>query len=260
MGRRVASTDPNGAVHAYHYDEQGMLVERVDYVGTAVQRSTRMQYDLLGRLTWETDAGGKLKLHTYDAVGNETGVVDGAGTPDARTTSSVYDGMGRVLSQTNALGVVTQYTYGASGDLLRKTVAAGIPGEEQTTLYAYDDKHQLTMQANLADCPDGTLASAGLYSAYQYDTLGNRTLIREFDAANGARDQRFAYDAMGNATSSIDASGLVTTYAYDGAGNLIASTETGGGEVRTTAYAYDLENRLVKVTDPMGGSTEFTLD
>ncbi len=99
---------------------------------------------------------------------------------------------------------------------------------------------------------------------YQYD-LVNRltsathpTLAAEsyaYDAAGNrlasATDSNYAYDPAGRLTAGEGAS-----YTYDNNGNLITGADSKGA----TAYSYDFENRLVDITFPDGTTASYKYD
>ena len=85
------------------------------------------------------------------------------------------------------------------------------------------------------------------------------------------------FDALGRATSLVDANGNETTLAYDGGGNLIRVTDPVGRSIelsysssrltqitdpigRTFHYMYDGDGNLVGYTDARGGTTTYSYD
>jgi YD repeat-containing protein len=66
----------------------------------------------------------------------------------------------------------------------------------------------------------------------------------------------FDYDGAGRLTASTDAIGTVTTITYDGLSRVIM-TQTGD---RVTRYLYDKDNRRVGIVDALGYFTEYKYD
>ncbi|HEY0502213.1 MAG TPA: LysM domain protein, partial [Lysobacter sp.] len=221
------------------YDRRGLLRSRLADAGGLGQGSA-WSHDAFGRVATTTDARGSVTTFAYDRVGRQ---VAQSRTVSGRLEqqSSAYDAYGRVLTQTDALGRVTSYAYDdvtrsvvvttpenvrittqhdAHGDIVRVTDAFG-----QSTRYEYDRDGQLLR----------TIAVDGATSEQQYDARG--LLITSVDASG--RRVSYTYDAAGRVLSRIeDPSGLALTtrYAYDGQGRQVRVTDATGA---VTTLAYD---------------------
>ena len=65
----------------------------------------------------------------------------------------------------------------------------------------------------------------------------------------------YVYNTRDDLVGILDAEGKSTAYEYDGAGNLIKTTEPGEAVYR---YVYDKLNRLAKKVNPLGAETLYT--
>jgi RHS repeat-associated protein len=137
-----------------------------------------------------------------------------------------------------------------SGTALPQTVTvgtAGTGGLQVQTAFTYAGGSAPTaptpLDATLSD-PAGAMVNSGLVGAgYSYDGWGRLNAIQPKGVGWKAQQ---AQDALGRVTSQTGADGVVTTYAWDGAGRL-ASVQV--GSELPTVYAYDdTSHRKVTVT------------
>ena len=124
-------------------------------------------------------------------------------------------------------------TYDAVGN--RLTVQE-IDGTRVT--YGYDAAYQLTNEQRSG--------ANAFNTTYAYDGLGNRLTMN----ASG-QVTTYAYNAANALTLQTPASGAPTTSSYDANGNL--TLENAGGAL--TTYAWDGENRLLSVSAASGIAT-----
>ncbi len=230
-------TDRDGAVSIFQYDDQGNL--QTANVGGL---SNTYTYDDRGNRLTETDALGNTTTFTYNASDQPTSETDALGN----TTSYTYSGGGDLTGMTDANGAELNFTYDASGNVLSQT-----------------DADSNVVQAFVVDGAGNPtqVTTAGGVTDLVYDADGN---VTEKTLPNGALVE-YTYDAIGRRTSDsftrTDGSGGtvvdVTTYDYDGNGNLIEVVDALGG---VTEYLYDAKNRRVEMTDPLGRVTEYTYD
>ncbi len=196
----------------YVYDKRGNAIARTDAAG----KITRFVYDDDNRLIWSVDAAGGVTRTSYDAEGrvvatlgyaavvSQTTLTSWGATPLTQTmittavsTSApdhtvnlVYDRDGRLRYSVNALGRPTEYVYDGSGKVVRSVQYDGAIAPASWTLTAVA----------------GAISSANLA------------------AAAGTRTTRAVYNSAGRQAYAISAAGEVTSFAYDGAGNLIKTT------------------------------------
>ena len=262
--------DAVGNEQTHRYDDRGALVDQIDPLGNAAEKTYDPNFrpsvltDPAGNATqldWSddganlaevTDASGATTQLNYDELNNLTGVTDTSGNSSTFT----YDGA-LLISSTDALGNTTTYTYTDADDApapagMVETITDTLGN---TTAYAYNDFGQRTSMTD----------ALGSTTIFVYDDLGR--LVETVDSLG--RVNRNLYDAAGRLARLIrnhdplraqneDAQWNITTaYVYDAAGNTTEITDTFN---RTTRYTYDENNWVVVVTDPADQRTEMTYD
>lgn len=254
-GRPLTIIDPNGLVTTLTYAPRGWLASRS--VGGLV---TTYAYDNVGQLTRVTLPNGAFLSYTYDAAHRLTDIADQLGnhihyTLDAignRTREDVYDPL-------NNLAQTRSHVFDALNRLWKD-----IGGQNQTTVYGYDNNGNLT---SVADPLNHTTVNA-------YDAL-NR-LVQVTDPGNGVT--RYGYNLLDQLVSVTDPRNLATTYStdalgnvshqqspdtggtnktYDAAGNVATSTDAKG---QSTSYQYDALNRLTQITRADSSVVTFQYD
>jgi RHS repeat-associated protein len=277
----VEITGPDGGTWRYFYDERGNLSAEVDPAGAVTSYrhgehgEPRMIIDALGHATTITtnaaglatsvaDARGVAVKYTVDERGRVVAVTDQLGAvtttewgpgdrparrtfPDGTTEAWRYDANGDLVEQTERSGFVTRFEVGPFHQ-----VSARVGPDGARHVFAHDTELRLTEVVN----------PQGLHWRYTYDPAGN--LVGEQDF-NG-RAVAYAHDAAGRLamlTNSVGQSvevtrdalgrvtaqrgdGLVTTFGYDRAGNLVSATNA------------DADVRLTR--DPMGRVLTETVD
>jgi RHS repeat-associated protein len=281
-GQQTSLTLPDGSQETYTYTSDGLLSSVTDASGT-----TTYDYDPLTRfLVRVTEPDGRYIRYAYDANGNRTLMADsmGAGQPED-ATQYAYDALGRLVQVTDPQGGVTTYTYDADGNLTTTTLPNGVTETDtydaQNRLVAIVDKNAAgatissftyTLDANGNRTREDEVD--GSYVLYTYDAL-NRVTSEEHFSSGGilTAAETYTYDALGNVTARSgtllgDAAftyngdnqlviGAGSTYAYDGAGNLVSVTDSTGN---VTRYNYDAQGRLASEQAPDGTITTYTYD
>lgn len=206
-GQQISVTDANGVVTATAYDANGNVLRRtVDPAGLNLQ--TVYAYDAQGNVLSVVSPGGSTTLYTYDALGRRVGqVVDPAGL-DLRQ-GWTYDKKGNVVSSTDALGNTTRYVYDADD---RQVYAIDPLGNVRQTV---DDAAGRTVAVVAYATP---IPLAGLPPA---PTVAQVQSLIVSQPTQDAVQQR-VYDDDGRMTATVDGTGAVTTYTYDGNGNVIS--------------------------------------
>jgi YD repeat-containing protein len=233
-GNLATSADNNGNTTQYVYAATGLLQQKVEAVGTAVQRTTDF--------TWDSTAGTVRPLSIK---------VEGLSETDF-----TYDGNNRLASQAlkNLTGVGTAqqaltntyaYTYNANGTIHSRSVTHPSPSGSNTDVYTYD------ALGNLATVANG-LGQTTTYS--NYNGLGE---VGHVVGPNGDVTD-YAYDARGRVqTKTTYPNGVAATwtYSYDGFGLPASELTPAGG---TTTWNRDAEMRVTSIVrnDKDGTSTE----
>lgn len=286
---------------SYTYRDDGYITKVVDQKGF----ETTYQYDEFDNLVAVTDRNAwgttnsddtyfrklRAELGIVNATGEGKFVNELTGTEiqalvDAFTSRFEYDDNGNLTASIDNVGNTTTYTYTSFNKMASRTSAVGNALVTLDTPFYQEKRAELGFAASLADLSEADKAAIlDLHTTYfEYD--GNQNLIERRDAGNDIT--RFEYDEFGNLTKRIvflDSSDLVdpakqqvTTYAYDGFGNNISSTDAEGYQTFSeydhfgnltrftdanggvTTYTYDKDNRLLTVTDPEGHTTINTYD
>ncbi|MFC6878983.1 MULTISPECIES: RHS repeat-associated core domain-containing protein [Actinomadura] len=213
------STSGGGEID-WQYDPTGNLVNQLNTAGTLhYVHSTR---NLLASMT---DYAGKKWEFDYDDDGNRTHTYFNKTSDTAWSmhTKHSYDDSGRitriVTSRANddskivsdvsycysKRGTATSCDTGKSNDTgLRQWSKNNVSGTISD--YTYDKGNRLTKATN----------TAGHDYAYDYDQRGNRTTV----TTDGTQSQSLTYNSANQATTSGES--------YDAAGNLTATTGSGG--------------------------------
>ncbi|MFJ1767457.1 RHS repeat-associated core domain-containing protein [Amycolatopsis sp. NPDC088138] len=274
-GLTQSVTGPTGAAGTFEYDAFGRLAAETSPAG----ETTRYAWTIEGRPLRMTGPGGGTEQWTYDGEGNlrehrdATGArtlteVGGFDLPSARIAPDGsrmefthdtelrlvavrneqgrrwdyrHDAAGNLVEESDFDGRVLRYTYNAAGDLTSRTNGAGETlaftrdalgrvveqrAGEEVTRWTYDAAGRLLRTVN---------ADADV--TFTYDAMG-RTLT---ETCNG-RTVRSEYDALGRRTRRTLPSGLVSQWAYDGAGAPVG-LQVGG---HTMSLRRDAAGRVVQ--------------
>lgn len=200
-----------------------------------------------------SSAGPALTFHK-DGAGLTTSV----SSTDGRTISYTYAG-GNLASASDADGRTWTYGYDANGylssvkdptnrELLAVTYDAGGRVVAQTTpnggaeLFAYDDATHTTTH---------TVVATGEQVKYVHNALGDVVSIIDPSSAATSR----GVDSLGFWNSAMTRTGVSSSMARDGHGNVTSVTSPGKGTVSAT---YDAKDRPLTVTDPKSGTTTYS--
>ncbi len=177
-----------------------------------------------------------------DATGRVTGVTDAKGAASATT----YTADAKVGSATNASGGMTTNTFGANaGESL--TTSAGPTGATVTATYNAPGQPYL---------PDSVNDSMGNHSTFTYAGPGNLSATANAMAATA----RLSYNADGTVATATDPGGGVTTYAYNGAHQLVTVTAPAGTTLGAQRFTYDGSGRLKTAVSGKGMITTYSYD
>ena len=286
-GNLSSVTDNNGNTNHMTYAASGQLTQKVEAVGTPVQRTTDYVWDPTpgaDRLLSVTVEGLLKKAYTFNAQGRRTSVtttnLTAAGvtnqthtttiaytlssngmvatktiTPSipTNTRSYTYDGNGNVTSVSNGLGQATVYgNYSALGQPQAVTTPTG-----DVTYLTYDARSRVATLSHT----HGGATNSGFIS---YDAnSGLPALIVKYDN----EQTRNTYDADFKLTSSTwtGPSGAVitTTNTYNALGNVTGTTKALQGSTTpaiSSYWDYDELGRVIATRGNNGQKTSLTYD
>lgn len=268
-GQRIGSIDGQGNYTRLEYNILGKVSRQVEYANglsgwddstppspppaSANDRSTRFEYDAVGRLNQVTQEGVR---YWQQIINGQSGAASAVAVVGNLMVSQMhYDGVGNVRAVVDAAGNVTSTEYNALGQTVRLVeparatakngavdpFAAGIVYASPTTTYALNAFGQVVSETE----------SAGV------DSTGNQQ-------AGATRVTRTRFNAAGYEVQNIDASGSAQSYKVDAAGrrveesrqiNITLSGWTVGGAAVTRiqtirrGYTYDALGQQLSTTD-----------
>ncbi|WP_081477078.1 RHS repeat domain-containing protein [Sphingomonas sp. PAMC 26605] len=231
-------TDANGNVTTYEYDGYDRLAKTrfpnptgggsstTDYVAITA-------YDANFNPTTQTVRGNPSApiTTTYDALNRPTHVSYPGGSWADPNVDYGYDNLGRLVSGVATNGHTTSIGYDALGNKTSEV----------------DALSTMTMQYDAAGRRTRTTWADGFYVTYEYDTLGEMTVIRENGAAALAT---FEYNDLGQRTSLVRGNGTSTSYGYDAAARLASLGLNLPAGAPSTAYgfSYNPSGQITKRT------------
>ena len=234
-GRRVSVSYSDGTPSiAYAYDRAGRLVSVTDAAGTRT-----LAYDANGNCVSEgvPQIAGRTVSRTFDALNRRTGL--SLGTDISATYA--YDALGRVSSIASGVNTVA-FDYRTHGTELagKRWLRNGI--EVASTAATYDVWGNIT---GISFGPAEDIRSIG----YQYDTSGHRTRT---DLADGT-SWLYGYDRLSQvvsgervvASTGASVDGGSFRYAYDGIGNRTSSQD--GSATSTRRYTVNPLNQYTGI-------------
>jgi len=247
LGDLASVTDPLGRTRKQFLDAGGRVNAETDALGN----QTRIEYDLLNRVTSVVDPAGGETSFDHDMNGNLLSVTDARN----KTTRYTYDSMDRLETRTDPLLRQESYEYDEASNLTKLTDRRG-----KVTTYEYDALDRATF-AGFGTVVDGGNTTYESTIDYGYDA-GNR-LTSAADSETGTINR--TYDDLDRLTSETTPQGAVS-YAYDDAARRTSMTVDGQPSV---TYGYDDADRLTQVAqasstvdlayDDLGRRTSLTL-
>lgn len=247
-GDRISVTNGEGEVQLFNFDGRGLLLKSRTQMGVEMQ----YEYDYSGMRTTETHGAGTTleasQTWTYDIQGRLTAHEDLGGND----FSYGYDSAGRLASETSSQ--MTVYAEDTDNNGVFNYTVTGALGRT-TTYYANGLVKEIRY-------------SPTEYTLYEYDANGNRTLEKNYKAAQAKTlttpwsagvniETRITYDSHNRITrittddfnqTDFAHRVMTVTFGYDAVGNRrFAKAVSGYGEVAVQEawYSYDGENRVV---------------
>ncbi len=251
LGRLTSTTDGAGATVTYGYDLRNQLTT-LNYPGLgAVTRG----WDDAGRIDTITDWAGRVFDYTHDRNGNITAIAYPAGSGNSDTFT--YDHAGRMTSSQYKQGGTTlaSLSYGRDPNgQLTSISPSGLPGGDHT--YGYTALDQLCYDApsGSGSCDSPPVGGVN----YSYDPADNliatpTAATQRFDGANQLCWTSVANSANSCATAPVDAA----VFTHDNRGNRISKTPPSGP---ATTYSYDQANRLTATSGAVTTNNTYSGD
>lgn len=228
----------------YTYDYMNRLIKEEEIHDDGVILTNSYRYDYLGNKVASTDSYGNETQYVYDSFSRLVStiyptVLDEEGAPYTPTDKTDYTVLNFPYQYTDTKGVSTSTEHNIHGN---------------PTKVVYADGSKERYEYNL----DGSLfrswAKNGVCTLHFYDGMG-RVIRKEMKSATGEvlTVSTATYNAL-HLLSETAPSGLTTTYEYDCAGRVTATTK---GDTRTE-FVYDSLGRVVKTKEFYGnGNADF---
>ena len=238
--------DGRGLKTQYSYDAHGQMKQKLEAVGTSLQRDTNWTYHPT--------------FHAFPTLVDQPSTSGGTAR---RQTAMVYDSQGNLMNRTvtgaeggGAFSYLTATTYNAGGQPTSVDPPGYVAGD--VTTYAYDPARgngSLVMLSRTDPIVGAT--------QYAYDPFNRRTQVTDVNLVTTVT----AYDRLNRVTSvtqkgATTAGDLVTGYTYNPLGDLFQTTLPRGNVIEN---GYDSAGRLVSIERKPDASTHgertlYTLD
>ncbi len=238
FGNAVVVEDKAGYATTFLYDKTNNLVLQFSAEGNAI----RTDYDAFGKPVSITHYNTRLAVGTF-AWKREPAAISVPTSSGDATTTLQYDKLNRLTQATDAEGYIEVFAYNSFGDRISYQNKLG--GQ-----YTYEyDLRGLMLSETLPILSKGRAVT----NRFEYDARGNRTTTIEASGLAEQRITRFEFDALNrqikqtsaafvvvtNASGVVSSMQLVETRAYDARGNLIETVDAAGNRVTTYFDAAD---------------------
>ncbi|WP_386190485.1 RHS repeat-associated core domain-containing protein [Streptosporangium jomthongense] len=260
LGEQLAMVSPTGARGEATYDDLGRKITQtqIERVPTTASYTTKLTYDNAGNLTKSVAPGNKTTTFTVNAAGEITASSD----PLSHSTTFAYDIQGRQTKVTDPLGNATEAVYDLAGrktsmkDLdgtgaTVRTVSAGYDPVGNATSTTSGEGHVTTRSfdaaGRLTSLVEPVSATKTITTTFGYDAAGARTRVTD-----GRGNATWTtYNSLGLAESVIEpsttahpgAADRTWTTAYDASGNAVSTVQPGGVRIDRT---FDPLNQVTK--------------
>lgn len=277
-GNLVANAPETAAiVTSLAYDALGNLTQRTEALGRPEERTTRYEYDQLGRQVRVIYPA----VGVYNAVGDNvaangaTGVADRVETTQVLETRTYYDALGNAVANVDVGGALSQKVYDLLGRVLYEVDAMGyVTGYSRN---AYGDATSLVRFGAGTSLANATVTTASqavtrvqveaVVNGAGFDHTNDRILLSTYDRAGRvietSEPSGYVYDPAAAAGLQTGTVGKRTLNTYDAFGQLVqarvlrnAATDTWA----TTTHYFDLLGRETGTIDALGYLTRRSYD
>ena len=234
----TTSTLDTKTTYAYTDTANAVVVHEADYLTATTTVDTYRYYDGLNRLIQTrksaTDAG---IYKVSDRVYNNIGSVQKDSLPYFASSSAQ-------TAATGTAALFAVYAYDPLGRVLTMTNAVG------TTTNAYANWKITTTDPN-----------GNTKDAYD-DAYGNLIQVGEHNGSN-TYTTTYSYDGLKDLLNLVDANGNIRSFAYDGLGRMVSSTDLRtptSSTYGTWSFTYDDAGNLTTRVDPKTQTVNYTYD
>ncbi len=275
---------PNGITTEYSYDnlnrQTGTSTPGKDEYGADTLITTSTTYDWQGKVLTSVDPMGNTTANEYDQRGNRIKVIDAM----QGTTGCYYDNAGRLIAEVSPENYNpakklsemnrVEYVYDKMGRLKAKLDIYKDPASQQwvsitSKAYKYDSNGNTIKELDALGYEAATNKSSidsaintgyGVEYAFNYANQVITTIDPETKLKNRPYTVRYTYDGLGRKTTETNAAGVITSYSYDDAGNVLSvgvKKTSSAAEIRVRSAEYDFLGNAISQTDGNGNTTSF---
>ena len=168
-------------------------------------------------------------------------------------TTYTLDGTGRVTNVVDAAGRTQSKTYTADFDTLTATQGTGASAGTTTNTYGANAGQSLTASGS---------ATGATGKAEYGNTAGNTKYLATSSTDDAGNKSTYTFNGAGNMLSSSDALAATAALTYNSDGT-VATAQAPGNGTNTTKYTYNADHQLTRLTPVTGSSLaakDFTYD
>ncbi|NGY04308.1 RHS repeat-associated core domain-containing protein [Solimonas terrae] len=251
-------TDAAGQTTTYNFvsAQGGLKLSSMSRAATSTCATAvaSTNYGAYGWPTYSLDWNGNRTDYTYDSYGRLMQKTWAAGTTSAFTQKNTWATDGTLSTKTyydanNTALYKIDYTYFTSG------YSKGLVATQTMTDLATSASRQLsytyTYQGSVlaSATTTQTLPSGSASTTVNYDAFGN---ISSTINALGQQVSRSNYNGLGRPGQMTDANGVITTYTYNNAGDLLTATQHLPAGNRITTYTYNGAHQITSIQSASG--------
>lgn len=272
-----------------YYDSIGRMTKAERYNGTTLYSIQLLGYNWQDQQSYQTDAMGRTTKTNYDYLGRAVKVTNPDNTYSTMTyddyrltvtycsytatntlthkTANVYDYLGRHNSTreytSSTVYKTTWMAYDEAGNMLTVKDARNQISRmtydylDRQVSVTYPDNYTETSTYDAAGRESTFRSRAGVIATYYYDSTGRPTRA----VTTGGDTTHAMYDALGRGLQKQNLNAK-TTYAYDARGSMLSQSQymISGGSTYNLTYSYNPEGEPLSITYPDGTLVVYTYD